>query len=70
MKRKKEKELLGGFPGGPVVLPVQGVQLQILIGKVRPQVPHGITKKKKKKNPWMTHCKNQLKVIDKQMSKW
>ena len=52
MKRKKEKELLGGFPGGPVVLPVQGVQLQILIGKVRPQVPHGITKKKKKKkNP-------------------
>ena len=49
MKRKKEKELLGGFPGGPVVLPVQGVQLQILIGKVRPQVPHGITKKKKKK---------------------
>ena len=49
MKRKKEKELLGGFPGGPVVLPVQGVQLQILIGKVRSQVPHGMTKKKKKK---------------------
>ena len=24
MKRKKEKELLGGFPGGPVVLPVGG----------------------------------------------
>ena len=68
MKRKKEKELLGGFPGGPVVLPMQGVQLQILIGKGRSQVPHDMTKKKK--NPWRTHCKNQLKVTDKQMSKW
>ena len=47
MKRKKEKELLGGFPGGPVVFPMQG-ELQILIRKVRSQVPHGMTKKKER----------------------
>ena len=41
-----------GLPGGPVVkarLPTKGARIQSLVRELRSYVPHGMTKKKKKR---------------------
>ena len=47
-KKGRKSDFLGG-PAVQTVLPMQGVQVQSLVGELRSHIAHAVTKKKKKK---------------------
>ena len=54
-KKGRKSDFLGG-PAVQTVLPMQGVQVQSLVGELRSHIAHAVTKKKKKKRKnWKEH---------------